>query len=531
MKEISVKRLWSSVVVAWCVAGFVGAQDLGADAELVETRVEVPKLKAAETYAPKDGVVEIELSEYAGYAGLIVANGGLEPNDASIFAKKHGFKLKISLSEEESWSALNSGRIAASATTADVLAAYGRQFKVTVPAQIGFSRGADGIVVRKEIRKVNDLKGKVLATAQFTEADFFVRYLAQEAGIGVNALPDLKTAPAPDKINLVYCGDAFGAGDLFLRDLTAGRTRLAGCVTWAPKTSEVAEASGGKAVVLVTNRNLLIVADVLIVNKGFADQNANVVAGLVHGLYEGNRVVREDPNPHLAVIAKAFGWTPEKAKTELSKVHLSNVPEAVGFFKGSLTAAGSFGSIYSSAVFAYGEELIGKAAPAERFLDVKALEALGAEAPFKDQKPVIVPIGKEIADVEGSPLLSKDIRFYYAVNSSDLDPANPDNAKNLESIREMLRTSPGSVVNLVGHVDPSRREEFSKQGAKVLREMTAKSDELSKSRADAVRNALEKAGGVDMKRVLSEGRGWNEPVSKTNPDANRRVEVQWFTVE
>ena len=60
--------------------------------------------------------------------------------------------------------------------------------------------------------------------------------------------------PDPEKINLVYCADGFGAGDLFLRDLKAGRDRLAGCVTWAPKTSEVAEGSSGKAHVLVTNR-------------------------------------------------------------------------------------------------------------------------------------------------------------------------------------------------------------------------------------------------------------------------------------
>jgi NitT/TauT family transport system substrate-binding protein len=524
------KRFASFVLFAAAFAAPGLAQDLGADAELVETRTEVPKLKAAEAYAPKDGVVEIELSEYAGYAGLIVANGGLEPNAEAPFAKKHGFKLKLTLSEEESWSSLNSGRIAASATTVDVLAAYGRQFKVTVPAQIGFSRGADGVVVRKEIRKINDLRGKVLATAQFTEADFFIRYLAQEAGIGVHALPDLKTAPVADKINLVYCADALGAGDLFLRDVQAGRTRLAGCVTWAPKTTEVAEASAGKAVVLVTNRNLLIVADVLVVNKGFAEQNPQMVAGIVHALYDGNRQVRDDPTPHLGVIAKAFGWTPEKAKAELAKVHLSNVPEALGFFKGSLTAAGSFGSIYSSAVFTYGEELIGKPGPADRFLDAKALEALAAEAPFKDQKPVLVPIGKEIASVEGAPLLTKDIRFYYAMNSHELDLKNVDNVRNLESIRELLRNSPGSVVNLVGHVDPGQKERFAKEGAKVLREMTAKADELSKNRAEAVRKALEAAGGVDMKRVMSEGRGWNEPVSK-NSDENRRVEVQWFTVE
>ena len=87
------------------------------------------------------------------------------------------------MSEEESWPALNSGKIAASATTADVLAIYGKQFQVTVPAQIGYSRGADGVVVRSDIKRINALKGKILATSQFTEADFFIRYLAQEAGL------------------------------------------------------------------------------------------------------------------------------------------------------------------------------------------------------------------------------------------------------------------------------------------------------------------------------------------------------------
>src|SRR4051812_27277158 len=42
-------------------------------AELTETQTEVPKLTAPGAYQPKDNVVEIELSEYAGYAGLIMA--------------------------------------------------------------------------------------------------------------------------------------------------------------------------------------------------------------------------------------------------------------------------------------------------------------------------------------------------------------------------------------------------------------------------------------------------------------------------
>ena len=146
----------------------------------------MPRLAPAAPFTLKDNIVPIEISEYAGYAGLIAANGGLEPTENSVFFKNGGFKVKLTISEDESWGDLNQGKIAGSVTTVDVLAAYGRQFHAVVPVQIGYSRGADGLIVRADIKKINDLKGKLVATSQFTEADFFLRYLAQEAGLSVN---------------------------------------------------------------------------------------------------------------------------------------------------------------------------------------------------------------------------------------------------------------------------------------------------------------------------------------------------------
>jgi len=35
---------------------------------------------------------------------------------------------------------------------------------------------------------------------------------------------------------------------------------------------------------------------------------------------------------------------------------------------------------------------------------------------------------------------------------------------------------------------------------------------------------------VDAQRIEVVGRGWEEPIS-AEPDENRRVEVQWFTIE
>ena len=51
----------------------------------------LPTLDAAAAYQPNGNVIDVDISEYAGYAGLVVANGGLDPNPDSFFAKNYGF--------------------------------------------------------------------------------------------------------------------------------------------------------------------------------------------------------------------------------------------------------------------------------------------------------------------------------------------------------------------------------------------------------------------------------------------------------
>ena len=500
-------------------------------AQLIEPATTTPRLDAAAPYTPKNNIIEIDISEYAGYAGLIAANGGLEPNPESIFTKQFGVLVKLSLSEGENWSQLNNGKFAASATTVDVLAVMGRQFQVTVPVQIGFSRGANGVVVAERIKKVNDLAGQILVASQFNEAEFFIRYLAQEAGLEVVVLSDVSTTPPPNCIGLVFCEDAFIAGDVFLKELSSPKPRLAGCVSWAPKTFEVIEASKGKARMLVSNKNLLVVADILVVNKGFAEANPKAVQGLVAGLIAGNQALRDDPKPHLAAIAKAFKWTPEKTKEELARVHFSNLPENLAFFNGTIDAAGSFGGIYQSSVLAYGK-LISNPVDAERFIDVTALKAAEASGTFAGQKIAIAPIKTGSANaIEGAPLLSKDIRFLFLPNSSALNMDAPENLKYLDTIKGYLQISPGSMVLLRGHADHSMVSQFRDQGGETMvRNMALKAVELSKARATEIRKALIERAKIDPKRIESIGRGWEEPTG-TDAEKNRRVEVQWFTLE
>jgi NitT/TauT family transport system substrate-binding protein len=80
-------------------------------------------------------------------------------------------------------------------------------------------------------------------------------------------------------------------------------------------------------------------------------------------------------------------------------------------------------------------------------------------------------------------------------------------------------------------VDNARIPEFRQQGGEQLvRQMALKAMELSKNRALEIRRLLAEREGVELVRVETIGRGWEEPAG-TNSEKNRRVEVQWFTVE
>jgi NitT/TauT family transport system substrate-binding protein len=494
------------------------------------------KLPSPRPYTPQDNTIVINLSEYAGYAGLIVANGGLEPNENSWFTRNHGFKLKITLSDEDSWADLQDGKFAATATTVDVLSNYGRQWQCVVPAQIAWSRGADGIIVRKDIKRVNDLMGKTIATAPFSEAEFFIRYLAQEAGLPVKRLDGPEQTRDPQAVNLVFLEDAFEAGDAFLADLTSGGKQLDGCVTWAPKTTEVVNASKGAARQLVDNRNLLVIADILVFNKAFAESSPAIVQWIVEGMLLHNDLIRSNPEPHLQTITnafKAYEWTIEDTREELSKVHLSNLPENLSFFRGAIDEAGSFASVFQTANLSYGSELQPSPVSASFFADIKPLEAIAAAGNLNSQVASIKPIkSTDQAPIEQDPLLTRDIRFYFLPNSADLDMAKPENHEFLANVNHLLGVSPGSMILLRGHVDDMQKEGFRKSGGEsLLRSMALKALELSNQRAEEVkRRLIEKYPTITADRLEVIGRGWEEPAGK-NPDLNRRVEVQWFTVE
>jgi NitT/TauT family transport system substrate-binding protein len=243
-------------------------------------------------------------------------------------------------------------------------------------------------------------------------------------------------------------------------------------------------------------------------------------------------MVRDRPDQYLDVVGRAFKWSREDTKQELANVHLSNLPENLAFFSGAIDAAGSFSGIYQSAVLAYGSDLIKDPPDASRFTELSALQAAEKSGLFKDQKIAIAPLRSSgSSTLETDPLLSKDIRFLFEPNSATLDQQNQENLRNLDAIKRLLQVSPGSTLLLRGHVDNALVDEFRRKGGEAfVRTQALRAMELSKNRAGEIRKLLIDRYNIDPKRIDIVGRGWEEPAG-ANSELNRRVEVQWFTVE
>ena len=294
--------------------------------------------------------------------------------------------------------------------------------------------------------------------------------------------------------------------------------RLNGCVGWTPRTDEVVEKSNGKAKVLVSNRNLLVVADVLAVNSGFAKAHPDMVRGLVHGILEGNRRLRDQQAANIGVVAKAFGWSEDEARDELAHVHLANLPEN----RRVLRRHDRLGRLVRRHLPVLGARLRRAASrirPTPRASSTRsALDALAKKGLFADQKIAIAPIKTATqASLEGDPLLSKDIRFFFEPNSATLDKDAKQNLEYLDTIKRFLQVSPGSTVLLRGHVDNARVNEFREQGGEQLvKSMALKAMELSRQRAlVGERRAARALQGLDASRIEVVGRGWEEPAGPT----------------
>jgi NitT/TauT family transport system substrate-binding protein len=513
----------------------------GTNAATLVQRSSIPAVTGVSDYK-KDSmngklIVEFPINVWPGWAPIIVANGGLEPSDQSVFAKKYGFYVRLSIVDDpvKARDLFAAGQSHVLWGTLDMIALFAPELikdSRTVPVvcqQIDFSAGGDGVVSRGEIRSINDLrssggKKKKVVLAQNSPSHYLIMSMLIDAGID------------PNDIDFKWAGDAPSAAKIFVNDPSFDVF-----VGWSPDIYNVTKGLKGTRLVVTTGTANNLVADVWAVRNDFFRDNPDKVSGLVQGIFEGMDMVRKDPATAAQALAKAYNLPLEDCKAMVGKdggvadgdAHLTNYRENAKFFLDPFNPA-NFEVVWNSASTIYKSlGTISSAVPAAK---VKAAAVLSAMADhYKDVRDLSQPtfkpdaLTKMTAEAGSGQVLTKAVMIAFEPNKSVLD-TNYDNTipATLEEIGKLAGKFGNAYIIIEGNTDASKK-------GIVPPDLVRK---LSYDRADAVRRSIMEKYRFDPNKFKVVGNGWENPLPNSTDSSNaehnkrnRRVEVKVFPLE
>ena len=101
----------------------------------------------------------------------------------------------------------------------------------------------------------------------------------------------------------------------------------------------------------------------------------------------------------------------------------------------------------------------------------------------------------------------------------------------LNKVSEQTKFLATTIVKLVGHLDTTKVADFKAQGNQAYIEAGAQAKLISKKRAEFIKKVLVEEYSIDPQRIVTEGKGWDNPVDVNEPSKNRRVEVKFISLE
>ena len=513
----------------------------GTNVATLVQRSGIPAVSGVSDYKKemKDGklVVEFPINVWPGWAPIIMANSGLEPNDQSVFAKKYGFYVKLSIVDDpvKARDLFASGQSHILWGTLDMIALFAPELvkdSRTVPVvcqQVDFSAGGDGIVARGEIRSINDFrikdgKRKKVVLAQNSPSHYLIMSLLIDAGID------------PGDIDFKWSADAPSAAKIFVQDPSYDAF-----VGWSPDIYNVTDKLKGSRLVVTTGTANHLIADVWAVRNDFYRDHPEIVSGMVRGILEGVDMVRKDPNRAAQALATAFSLPLEDCKSMVGKdggitegdAHLANYRENAKFFLDPFNPA-SFEVVWNSASTIYKSlGTISTSVPAAKVKAASVLAAMSEE--YKDVRDLSQPtfkpdaLMKMSAEAGAGQILTKAVLISFEPNKAALNPEYDTTIPNtLEEIGKLAGRFGNAYIIIEGNTDASRKGIVPPD---LVRQ-------LSYDRADSVRKSIMEKYKFDPNKFKVVGNGWENPLpgctDPSNADhnkKNRRVEVKVFPLE
>jgi NitT/TauT family transport system substrate-binding protein len=234
--------------------------------------------------------VAIGISGWTGFAPLTLAK------EAGLF-KKHGLDVDIKkIPQKDRHLAIASGDIHCAATTVETWIVWNANgIPTTQIFQLDKSYGADGMVVKPNIAKIADLKGKtVAASAPGTAPYFTLAWMLKKNGLSVKDVKVVNLEPQA-------AANAFVAGT---GGLDAG-------MTYEPYLSAVRDKpSAGK--IIATTLDYPMVMDTFGCTPKFLADNPKAAQALANGYFDAVDMIRKDPKKSFEIMGADVKQTGEQ---------------------------------------------------------------------------------------------------------------------------------------------------------------------------------------------------------------------------
>ena len=246
----------------------------------------------------QDTKVAIAISGWTGFAPLTLAK------EAGLF-KKHGLDVDIKkIPQKDRHLAIASGDVQCAATTVETWVVWNANGVATTQIfQLDKSYGADGMVVKRNITKIADLKGKtVAASAPGTAPYFTLAWMLKKNGLSVK---DVKV------VNLEPQAAA--------NAMIAGTEGIDAAMTYEPYLSAV-RAKPEAGTIIATTLAYPMVMDTFGCTPKFLADNPRAAKALADGYFDAVAMIKADPKKSFEIMGadvKQSGEAFEKSQAYL----------------------------------------------------------------------------------------------------------------------------------------------------------------------------------------------------------------------
>lgn len=470
-----------------------------------------------------DADIVLGVNTYAGFMPFMYLNGGLEPNENSILYKQFGIKLKIVIQDDfaAGRSAFQSDNINVIYCTADSwpveMSESGQMYKDGAKFFniSNWSRGADAIVVNKNIQTVKDLLGKVVACSKGTASHTLLLNTLETSGIGYDKINTTENTD-PGKVNIRYVESGVEAANVF----RSGSCDAAVC--FSPDDVDLCAKVSGAHVLMSTKQASSIICDGLIAKESWLDSNKELVKKFVKALLYANNKINTDPEAvkqAAKAFAKSFGTDEEFAASGSKNIHYVTLGDELNFFGLNSEYTGITGDeLYSKMSRTYsGLKICSTPVSWRKASYLGIIEELGESEKAslgKEQKAESGPVfDKPNTQMESSEAISdKKVTIEFPTGSDVLD----NNAKAIidREIVSIAKQFSGSYMRVEGNTDGTGSDVVNKP--------------LSKRRAQAVVNYLVREYKFSPNRFIVVGNGSKKARSAGDSSDNQAYRTTDF---